>query len=456
MEVVPLSPLYVAAVPWRRDARSALLTVVVKATFDLQPGEMRLSQQQEPILEQDRRDDDAGRSLLAPSDLWPFKQRADITLVGHAYAPRSAPVRSLVARMVSGSVDKSVTVHGDRAPQNRADAAPFTRMPLRWDRAAGGPGTSNPSGVPASGDRLPNLEPARSSDDSPLPINFGPIAPDWPQRRARIRAPLTGWSPGDPVPEDFDPLYFNAAPSDQQPAALRDDQPLVLENLHPDHPRLSTRLPGLRPQAFVDRGGPAAQELEMRPDSLWIDTDRARCTVTWRAHFALSQPDEPGRVLLALTSVRQPLSWEDMKRLEVAVGAERPPPRARSRNDIPSMVPDDDEDDEENDTRMMARQSFLQAKTLPRRAPPPLPAAPAAPPPPAPSIPALPPPPVLSIGATAMQAPPPLPASPSPVATATLPAPTIPAAPASTAAAPPAKEGARPASIRSRPTPISS
>ena len=38
-------------------------------------------------------------------------------------------------------------------------------------------------------------------------------------------------SPSEPLPDDFDPLFFNAAPSDQQPAALRDDQPLVLENL---------------------------------------------------------------------------------------------------------------------------------------------------------------------------------------------------------------------------------
>ncbi|MEO7331657.1 MAG: DUF2169 domain-containing protein, partial [Minicystis sp.] len=110
MEVIALSPIHVTALPWRRDARSHLLTIVCKATFDLQPGEMRLCQQQEAILEQDKRDDDAGRSVHVPSDLWPFKQRADITLVGHAYAPRSANVRSLVARLVSGSVDKSLAV----------------------------------------------------------------------------------------------------------------------------------------------------------------------------------------------------------------------------------------------------------------------------------------------------------------------------------------------------------
>ncbi|MEO5731089.1 MAG: hypothetical protein ABI134_06880 [Byssovorax sp.] len=54
MDVVALSPVYATSLSWRRDARTWALTVLCKATFDLLPGEMRLSQSQDPIHEQDR------------------------------------------------------------------------------------------------------------------------------------------------------------------------------------------------------------------------------------------------------------------------------------------------------------------------------------------------------------------------------------------------------------------
>ena len=37
---------------------------------------------------------------------------------------------------------------------------------------------------------------------------------------------------------------------------LRDNERLVLENLSPQHPRLATSLPGVRPRAFTDRVRP--------------------------------------------------------------------------------------------------------------------------------------------------------------------------------------------------------
>ena len=80
---------------------------------------------------------------------------------------------------------------------------------------------------------------------------------------------------------------------------LPDRAQIYLENLHPEHPRLSTRLPGLRPQAFVERAGVPGQEVEMRLDGLWIDTDRARCAATWRAQVPLTQAKPTAHVLVA-------------------------------------------------------------------------------------------------------------------------------------------------------------
>ncbi|MFT3764690.1 MAG: DUF2169 domain-containing protein [Minicystis sp.] len=397
MQLVALSPVHVAKLRWRRDARAFVLTVVVKASFDLVPGEMRLSAQQDVINEQDQRwEDDPGRSVHAPGDLMPLKPRADVTLVGTAFAPQGKPVRSLLARLVCGTIDKAIAVYGDRPRINHPEPAAFTRMPLRYERAAGGPGTANPVGTP---ERPPNLEPARRVDGPVPPIGFGPIASDWPERRAHLPQ-HTAWSPEEPFPEDLDPGYFNVAPADQQLGALRHDQALHLENLHPEHARLSTRLPGLRPQAFVDRPGAAAQEIEMRPDGMWIDTDRARCTVTWRTQIPLAQADEAGRVLVAMVGARQQLSWDDMLRLDEALRggqqqpSQRPPPRPapepapRAHAGIPSVAHDDEEDDVVETSVTL---TTVKPADLARAGAPPVATPPPAPPPAPPAIPAMPP-----------------------------------------------------------------
>src|SRR5215468_5964304 len=137
MNVIGIGPLPTGSVLWQRHG-TRVLTVACKATFDLLPGESKLAEEQEPINAGDSYlEDDPGRSMQAPSDLVPFKARADVVLVGYAFAPRGDPVRQLVVRMIVGDVDKSLEVVGDRAWT--ADGAiregpRFTRMPLRYER----------------------------------------------------------------------------------------------------------------------------------------------------------------------------------------------------------------------------------------------------------------------------------------------------------------------------------
>ena len=322
MEVVPLSPVHVASLRWRRDARTWVLTLVAKMTFALQPGEMRPSPQQERLHERDHHgDDDPTRSLVGASDMAPFKPRADVLLVGHAFAPQGGRVRSLVARLVCGSVDKAIAVYGDRTGERgpRGEPAAFSRMALTYERAPGGPGTANPVGVPEG--RLPNLEAMRHDDEGGTPVGFGPIAPGWPVRQARLRQHAT-FSPDEPLDDGLDPEFFNVAPPDQRLAAVRNDEHLTLDNLHVEHARLVTRLPGLMPIAYVERGH-GAQEIDLRIDTLVVDTDRARVAVTWRGQLALAHRDEQGRVLVAVVDGRQKLTYEDVKRLEHALGGDR-------------------------------------------------------------------------------------------------------------------------------------
>src|SRR5690349_15646216 len=147
MEVVSVSPLPVSSVLWQHRPGGWTLTVIAKATFQLQQGISRFAEQQESIVEEDNHwHDDPGRSLFAASDLVPVKPRADVTLVGSAYAPHGQPVNSLFARLVVGELDKSIEVMKDRTmgPDGAiTEEGRFARMPLLYERAGGGPDTSN-------------------------------------------------------------------------------------------------------------------------------------------------------------------------------------------------------------------------------------------------------------------------------------------------------------------------
>ena len=372
MDVVALSPVLVDRVVWRRDRERWALTVVVKATFDLAPGEVRLSGHPVPVSKVDVHEGaNAARSLVAPSDLVPFKARADVMLVGHAYAPHGRPVSTLTARLAVAGVDKSIAVFGNRivSPRGVGPALPFAKMLLSYDRASGGPGTSNPAGMPR-GERLPNLEPigwsagmrvdkasgsasAAHRGEIPPPIAFGPIAPTWPERAAKLHA----WRLEDPMPEELDASYFNAAPSDQQVGFLRGDETLVLEHLHPDHATLSTRLAGVVPRAFAERRRGAPEPVEMHADTLWIDTDRRKLSIVWRGDTGLSTPDEPGRVLVAMTNAREPLGWEQMQQLYRALST--------GPHDAASIDADDEESGDEEAEDEMRSTNAVPAARLP-------------------------------------------------------------------------------------------
>src|ERR1700761_2212545 len=113
MKLVSLCPLRAASLIWQPRRGSYALTVVVKATYDLMPVESPLAREQEYPNEDDNHwKDDEARSLYSPSALVPFKPRADVMLVGHAFAPRQEAVRSLTVRLIVGDVNKAIEVFG--------------------------------------------------------------------------------------------------------------------------------------------------------------------------------------------------------------------------------------------------------------------------------------------------------------------------------------------------------
>lgn len=317
MDLISRCALRAAKLLWQPGHGGFAFTVVCKATFDLRPDVSPLAAAQEPVVEADVHGGAERQSLAQASELVPFKKRPEVLVAGHAHAPEGRPVASLVARLVVGEIDKSIQVDGDRcfdADGWITDPEPFARMPLVWERAAGGQGSTNPVGVSLGADaRLdangrvaaPNLLPPGTfltSRRKPIPpVGLGPIAPLWPSRAAFLHRHAAHWDPGRwnerPLPADVDVAYFNAAPPDQQRPEPFAEERLFLENLHPRFAQLSTRLALVTPGAIVERGaGP--EPLRLRCDTLIIDTDRAIAMLVWRAHVLLAHRDEPGQVIV--------------------------------------------------------------------------------------------------------------------------------------------------------------
>jgi len=333
MEVVSACPLPVGSIVWQTRSRGASLTVVCKATYALCPVESPLAEDQDPLHDADHFwNDDPRQELRLASDLVPFKRRADVLLTGHAYAPRGEPTRSLVARLLVGEIDKAIEVFVDRAftaAGELREGPRFTVSPLLWRYAAGGADTVNPVGVPpdAPADRygqraLPRLQPLglhlRGLSDYLPPVGFGPIAPTWSDRWATLFHHASAWDHLRwrelPLPDDLDGSYFNVAPPDQQVEAIRPNERLVLENLHPQHPRLVTNLNPALPRATVEWPSHGAEDVGFRCDTLWIDTDRCCCSLTWRAVIPLLRGEQPSRVTVRLA----------------AAAREEEPPRSRA------------------------------------------------------------------------------------------------------------------------------
>lgn len=309
MDVVSECPLQVGSLRWRRESGLVVLTVVCKASFTLRPGRSTASDEQTAIEPEDAYAfNDPEKSLIAITDLAPFKPRAEVIAVGYAYAPGRKPASAITTRLAVGGVDKKLLVTADRAWTGEGqlyEGTRFLKMPLTWERAAFGP--SNPVGVESSVAKdesgfipLPNFLPPSFQlvhAGQPIePVGYGPIAPSWVPRAARLGQRLAEWDHAlfyeRPIPTDIDPLYFNAAPLDQQMDRFEPLIRIVLEGLSAEHPVLDTTLEVITPRAVIERASGARDTLNLRCDTLWIDTQHAFATLTWRAQIPLTSMDE--------------------------------------------------------------------------------------------------------------------------------------------------------------------
>jgi hypothetical protein len=284
------------------------------------------------------------RSVRVPSDLVPYRRRADVYFTGSAHAV-SGPVESTGVRF---GVATSERVLFDKVLLVRKKGG-VSRVSLVWEHAVGGPGhPENPLGEEEGSDDLCIFDRAQPS----RPAGFGPLGPAMPAR-ARVLGPLPlpalGATPVS-IPDDFDFDFFQAAPPDQQIGFLRGDEWILLERLHPQHPTLRMCLPGARAQARIhglaDHGIPEGRPLAMSADVLHVDGDEERCTVAWRGTFAIGSEAALPHVRLAagVETPGEPIAWPDAAELARAIAEQAAAARpALEISAIHTMALDDTE-----------------------------------------------------------------------------------------------------------------
>ncbi len=335
MHIALLCPFTAGTSLWQAQDGAWTLTACVRGTFSLVHGrEAVLADAQEPVFGDRFHASGAGLrgpSLYAASELVPYKPRADVVLVGSAFAPEQTPVDALIARVAIEELDKSIGVIGDRrwsiGPDGLEPSAPvpFRAMPLRYERAARSP--DNPvgfdlAGAPTLGElALPNLEAVDDAPDAGHTLGFGPVHPAARARRALLHPEAQAWvNDGEkgPMPRGFDFAFYNAAPRDQQIDLLRHSASIVLENLHREHARFVAKLPHVRPRTFlVSADAERSLEIALRCDTLWIDTDRAVMTLSWRGLVGLGTPEAEGleTLVVAVESKGKELRYKHIQRM---------------------------------------------------------------------------------------------------------------------------------------------
>ncbi|HEY7636888.1 MAG TPA: DUF2169 domain-containing protein [Gemmatimonadales bacterium] len=295
--------------------------VVIKGTFAIpwDGSQPSLAGEQVPLVMADEFTGEPGKSATKyESEFAPYKPRCDVLLNGSAYAPHGTRVTRVDVALRVATMAKSLSVHGQRVWQEAitigpSEPEPFTRMPISYDGAFGGVDVAvhdpsqvrafmkNPvgvgyypltSGADLVGRPLPTTstigDPVSSASGDYPPMSFGAIG-----RQFESRVPLAGtydqrWLDNTfPfLPSDFNPLYYQSAPPDQQIAYPVGGERVELFNLTPQG---YTQFPLPRiemPVEFTDVRG-TRTDCQAVLDTILIEPDLARFMLIWRTSLPL-------------------------------------------------------------------------------------------------------------------------------------------------------------------------
>lgn len=303
------------------------LVLVINATYDAAPGlQPAIADEQLDVFQTDQhRGDPVTSSIEYPGQLAFVKPLTDILVTGHAHAPPGELAETVQVGLRVADVNKTLTVSGDRfwtpgvgghvpsAPQ------PFETIPLIYERAFGGNRDAqpeqdttavfdprNPVGLGLSGVRsrdptvateLPNIEyPSdRQSKvgDCVRPAGFAAVGPGWQPRVGlagtydeawlKERAPL--------LAADFDPLFFQSAPQDQQSRTVRAGDIVEVFGMTPGG-YWRFELPNVDVPAWLVYRD-SLEQARPRVDTIHLDADSYRVHLTARLAIAVRRNRSP-------------------------------------------------------------------------------------------------------------------------------------------------------------------
>jgi hypothetical protein len=301
------------------------LVVVIKGTFlipDRADREPELAEKQVPPVMADEFTGEPGMSAtLYESEFPPLKPRCDVLLNGSAYAPHGRPAEAVTVGLRVGRLQKSFQVIGSRVwdkvlfSVTPTDPQPFEVMPLSYDCAYGGMDEApddpenrkvcagNPVGTgyyPLTrgkrlvGKPLANTaeigNPQRKAGGNYRPMAFGPIGRNFAPRPAYAGTYDQNWVDNvfPFLPADFDPLYYQSAPQDQQMDFPAGGEEVELINLTPGG-HTEFRLPKIDVPVEFTNAAYERTELLATLDTVIIEPDQNRLMLVWRASMPLKK-----------------------------------------------------------------------------------------------------------------------------------------------------------------------
>ncbi len=305
IDLLPLGPVAVATRAWQSRGRR-LFTVIVKVTCAIEhDGHMSVIAPVAIATEERHYRRNPIASLMRGSDLALLVPRPEVVVVGSAYAApgrelSQTTVRLAVQRDNTMLINKRLEILGDRRArpgQEPPAPAPFSSMPIRYERAFGGIASrENPVGVGMAVDAdglltLPNVVPGQGGAS---PVGFGPIPSAWPirqKRRGSMSWADANSAPDVEVPADFDDAYYQTAPVDQQTQEIRGGDLIAIVNMHPDIPMLRTYLPKGRGVAMAQTSRGDRLPLTLRIDTVHLEPDAMRAEIVFRGASVISERD---------------------------------------------------------------------------------------------------------------------------------------------------------------------
>ncbi len=275
--------LPVGVVAW--NAPAPTLTVIVKVTLTFGPGcevdgeatWAELASVQPPL---------SGTVMLAPgssalahpTDFVPLKQRADVLVKGHAYAPlrpSTAGLGGTTTRIDGGFSVDELDRHFSLVARGLTDKIPLA---------------------------------AEHFDDRGGTVSIDPVGPI---ASPRVVAPAR-WHD-----ESFDFTRYNAASPLQRPTSIAADALIRLRHLSPRAEERTILLPNLAPRVLWNvRGAEELGEIDMECDTLLIDTDRETCTLLFRGTVEVESMAARSvtRLVVSLDHRAHPRSVDDLRR----------------------------------------------------------------------------------------------------------------------------------------------